>query len=134
MINLRGPRKGIMGPWGHKYPQLADAGPGLNWVTEEVRWWTQWLLVSVFWWTAFEHRHRVLGLVLHERDEPVRRAPLATRAWLAGRTVGAGLGVPRGLPEAVDADIDHHGGCAAKEDRGPIGRHQGARAPMPQRT
>jgi uncharacterized protein len=42
--NLRVPRKGIMGPWGHKYPQLADAGPGLDWVTEEVRWWTQWLL------------------------------------------------------------------------------------------
>jgi predicted acyl esterase len=33
-----------MGPWGHKYPQLADAGPGLDWVAEEVRWWTQWLL------------------------------------------------------------------------------------------
>jgi putative CocE/NonD family hydrolase len=42
--NLRVPRKGIMGPWGHKYPQLADSGPGLDWVTEEVRWWTQWLL------------------------------------------------------------------------------------------
>ncbi len=41
--NLRVPRKGLMGPWGHKYPQLADAGPGLDWVTEEVRWWTQWL-------------------------------------------------------------------------------------------
>lgn len=42
--NLRVPRKGLMGPWGHKYPQLADAGPGLDWVTEEVRWWSQWLL------------------------------------------------------------------------------------------
>lgn len=41
--NLRVPRKGLMGPWGHKYPHLADAGPGLDWVTEEVRWWTQWL-------------------------------------------------------------------------------------------
>jgi hypothetical protein len=44
LANLKVPRKGIMGPWGHKYPQLADAGPGLDWVTEEVRWWTQWLL------------------------------------------------------------------------------------------
>ncbi len=42
--NLRVPRKGLMGPWGHRYPQLADAGPGLDWVAEEVRWWTQWLL------------------------------------------------------------------------------------------
>jgi uncharacterized protein len=38
------PRKGLFGPWGHKYPQLADPGPGLDWVSEEVRWWTQWLL------------------------------------------------------------------------------------------
>ncbi len=56
-------------------------------------WWTQWLLVSVFWWMAFEHRHRLLGLVIHERDEPMRRAPLATRVWLAGRAARAGLGV-----------------------------------------
>ena len=55
-------------------------------------WWTQWLLVSVFWWTAFEQRHRLLGLVMHERGEPTRRAPLATRAWLAGRSARAGLG------------------------------------------
>jgi uncharacterized protein len=44
LANLRVPRKGLMGPWGHKYPQLADAGPGLDWVPEEVRWWSQWLL------------------------------------------------------------------------------------------
>ncbi|HMK87209.1 MAG TPA: CocE/NonD family hydrolase [Steroidobacteraceae bacterium] len=41
--HLSVPRKGLMGPWGHKYPQIADPGPGLDWVTEEVRWWTQWL-------------------------------------------------------------------------------------------
>ena len=58
-------------------------------------WWTQWLLISVFWWTAFEQRHRLLGLVMHERAEPARRAPLATRVWLAGRTVGAGAGIVR---------------------------------------
>jgi putative CocE/NonD family hydrolase len=43
LSNLTVPRKGLMGPWGHKYPQIADPGPGLDWVTEEVRWWTQWL-------------------------------------------------------------------------------------------
>ena len=42
--HLQVPRKGLFGPWGHKYPQLADPGPGLDWVSEEVRWWTQWLL------------------------------------------------------------------------------------------
>jgi hypothetical protein len=54
-------------------------------------WWTQWLLVSVFWWTAFEQRHRLLSIVMHERGEPIRRAPLATRVFVAGRTVGTSL-------------------------------------------
>ena len=58
-------------------------------------WWTQWLLVSVFWWTAFEQRHRLLALVMHERGEPLRRAPVATRVWLAARSAGAGVGVAR---------------------------------------
>ena len=61
----------------------------------ELGWWTQWLLVSVFWWVAFEHRHRLLSLVMHERGEPGRRAPLATRLWLAGRSAGAGVGAVR---------------------------------------
>jgi hypothetical protein len=58
-------------------------------------WWTQWLLISVFWWTAFEQRHRLLGLVMHERGEPARRAPVATRVWLAGRGAGAAVGAVR---------------------------------------
>jgi hypothetical protein len=58
-------------------------------------WWTQWLLISVFWWMAFEQRHRLLSLVLHERSEPARRAPFATRAALAARSAGAGLGAVR---------------------------------------
>jgi uncharacterized protein len=41
--HLAVPRKGLMGSWGHDYPQWADPGPGLDWVYEEVRWWTQWL-------------------------------------------------------------------------------------------
>jgi len=43
LAHLRVPRKGLMGPWGHQYPQFADVGPGLDWVYEEVRWWSQWL-------------------------------------------------------------------------------------------
>jgi hypothetical protein len=68
---------------------------------DQLGWWTQWLLVSVFWWIAFEHRHRLLSLVLHERGEPARRAPLATRTWLAGRTAGAGVGAIRASGRAV---------------------------------
>ena len=48
---------------------------------------------QVFWWTAFEHRHRILGLVLHERGEPTHRPPLSNRLWRASRTVGAGAAI-----------------------------------------
>jgi uncharacterized protein len=44
LANLKVPRKGLMGPWGHRYPQIADPGPGLDWAAEEARWWTQWLI------------------------------------------------------------------------------------------
>ena len=43
LAGLRVPRKGLMGPWGHTYPQNANVGPGLDWVGEEVRWWAHWL-------------------------------------------------------------------------------------------
>lgn len=43
LSNLSVPRKGLMGSWGHGYPNEANPGPGLAWTTEEVRWWAQWL-------------------------------------------------------------------------------------------
>jgi putative CocE/NonD family hydrolase len=42
--NLKVPRKGLIGPWGHSYPDAVNPGPGLDWAHEEVRWWQQWLL------------------------------------------------------------------------------------------
>jgi len=40
---LRVPRKGLVGPWGHTYPETAKPG-GVDWSYEEVRWWRHWLL------------------------------------------------------------------------------------------
>jgi hypothetical protein len=40
--NLKVPRKGLIGPWGHIFPNLATP-LGLDWPYEEVRWWQQWL-------------------------------------------------------------------------------------------
>jgi predicted acyl esterase len=37
------PRRAIIGPWAHTYPQFGIPGPGLDWVFEEVRWWDHWL-------------------------------------------------------------------------------------------
>jgi uncharacterized protein len=35
--------KGIVGPWGHKYPQDGIPGPAIGFLQEAARWWNQWL-------------------------------------------------------------------------------------------
>ena len=42
LANLKVPRKGLIGPWGHIFPNLATP-LGLDWPYEEVRWWQHWL-------------------------------------------------------------------------------------------
>ncbi|GIG66203.1 CocE/NonD family hydrolase [Phytomonospora endophytica] len=37
------PRKGLIGPWGHKYPHFGVPGPAIGFLQELVRWWDHWL-------------------------------------------------------------------------------------------
>jgi len=64
---------------------VADLLAGVN----SFGWWTQWLLVSAFWWLAFEHRHRMLAFVVHERGEQTSRLPLASRVRHGTQTIGS---------------------------------------------
>ena len=41
--HLPGPRKGLIGPWGHAYPHLAAPGPAIGFLQEALRWWDHWL-------------------------------------------------------------------------------------------
>ena len=41
--NLGSPCKGIIGPWGHKYPQDGVPGPAIGFLQEATRWWDRWL-------------------------------------------------------------------------------------------
>ena len=41
--NLDVPRKGLIGPWSHKYPHLGQPGPAVGFLQELVRWWDRWL-------------------------------------------------------------------------------------------
>jgi putative CocE/NonD family hydrolase len=41
--NLKAPCKGILGPWGHKYPHLGVPGPAIGFLQECNRWWDHWL-------------------------------------------------------------------------------------------
>ncbi|MDV7242391.1 MULTISPECIES: CocE/NonD family hydrolase [Rhodococcus] len=43
MEHLDVPRKGLIGPWGHKYPHLGVPGPAIDFLAEVVRWWDHWL-------------------------------------------------------------------------------------------
>lgn len=39
----KGPRKGLIGPWAHKYPHVAKPGPQIGFLQETLRWWDHWL-------------------------------------------------------------------------------------------
>ena len=41
--NLSGPRMGLIGPWGHKYPHQGQPGPAVDFLGEALRWWDRWL-------------------------------------------------------------------------------------------
>jgi putative CocE/NonD family hydrolase len=40
---LQVPRKGLVGPWAHKYPHFALPGPQIGFLQECLRWWDKWL-------------------------------------------------------------------------------------------
>ena len=43
LSNLKVPRKGLIGPWSHKYPHVATPGPAIGFLQECLRWWDHWL-------------------------------------------------------------------------------------------
>ena len=40
---LPGPRKGLIGPWAHMYPEMGIPGPAIGFLHECLRWWDYWL-------------------------------------------------------------------------------------------
>ncbi|SFP92222.1 hypothetical protein SAMN05216419_103323 [Nitrosomonas cryotolerans] len=43
LANLKTPRKGLIGPWSHRYPHLGIPGPAIGFLQEALRWWDKWL-------------------------------------------------------------------------------------------
>jgi len=41
--HLKCPRKGLVGPWAHRYPNFAWPGPRIGFLRECLRWWDKWL-------------------------------------------------------------------------------------------
>ncbi len=43
MEHLDVPRRGLVGPWSHRYPHHGEPGPPMGFLQEAVRWWNRWL-------------------------------------------------------------------------------------------
>ena len=43
LAGLPGPRKGLIGPWGHLFPEQGIPGPAIGFLQECLRWWDHWL-------------------------------------------------------------------------------------------
>ena len=43
LTRLDCPRLGVIGPWGHMWPQDARPGPAIGFLQEALRWWDHWL-------------------------------------------------------------------------------------------
>lgn len=43
LTGLSGPRKGLIGPWSHNYPERGSPGPAIGFLQECLRWWDYWL-------------------------------------------------------------------------------------------
>ena len=43
LAGLSCPKKGLVGPWAHKYPHFAEPGPRIGFLQETLRWWDYWL-------------------------------------------------------------------------------------------
>lgn len=43
LASLEAPAKGLIGPWVHRYPNIATPAPAIGFLQEMLRWWDQWL-------------------------------------------------------------------------------------------
>lgn len=43
LAGLTGPKKGLIGPWVHDFPETAVPGPAIGFLQESLRWWDYWL-------------------------------------------------------------------------------------------
>jgi uncharacterized protein len=90
LAGLSSPRKGLIGPWGHTWPQSGSPAPAIGFLQESVRWWDHWL------------KGEDTGIA----DEPMLRAwvqdsvrPSPTHAERPGRWVTADGWPPEGTVE-----------------------------------
>jgi len=109
LAGLPGPRKGLIGPWSHNYPEDGVPGPAIGFLQEALRWWDHWLK----------------GIDTGIMDEPILRAwmqepvdPAPYYEERPGRWVAEPSWPPPGIkPQAIELTFpaphilgsEHHG-------------------------
>jgi hypothetical protein len=99
MAGLPGPRKALIGPWSHAFPQDGQPGPAIGFLQECLRWWDHWLK----------------GIDTGVMDEPVLRVWLQDvvepATWYEerpGRWVTDPVVTPRVLSLPGSFPVSHH--------------------------
>src|SRR6056297_4247337 len=77
--HLQVPRKGLIGPWSHRYPHQGKPGPAIGFLQECLRWWDRWLK-DVRNGTEDEPRLRVW---MQESVEPTTSYETRPGRWVA---------------------------------------------------
>lgn len=70
---------GIVGPWGHHYPDAAAPGPGIDFQREALKWWDRWLKVEA---NGIESEPR-LRVWQQAYDPPADKIERRSGCWLA---------------------------------------------------
>jgi len=116
LAGLRTPRKGLVGPWAHRYPHNGVPGPAIGFLQEARRWFERWLR---------EERNGV-------EDEPVYRvwlqeserphASFADRAgrWVAEEAWPSARIEPRAWRLASDGELRGDDAPLGDEERAPL--------------
>jgi putative CocE/NonD family hydrolase len=143
LAGLSCPRKGLIGPWSHNYPEEGIPGPAIGFLQEALRWWDHWLkgidtgvmaepMLRVWMQEWVEPRPFYAerpGRWIAEREWPSRRIdPHSTHlAFPADRVLGAqecgllaGDWCPYGNPEELPGDQRPEDGASICFDSEPI--------------
>jgi putative CocE/NonD family hydrolase len=128
-----GPRKGLIGPWGHAFPHVAAPGPAIGFLRETLRWWDHWLKGAVtgimdgpalrVWMQDWDPPAGVVAdkpgrWVAEDEWPPARRAPQRWRLAAGGALLPAEDGDGTRAEGATDGALSIRGSQLCGADAG----------------
>ncbi|MFN0172047.1 MAG: CocE/NonD family hydrolase [Bryobacteraceae bacterium] len=76
-VNLKGPKKILMGPWVHRQPNVSVPGPRIDWMNEATRFFAHWLRNE----DTGIMKEPPLQVYMQETYKPDRRVDLIPGSW-----------------------------------------------------